>query len=70
VLFANGFTEPFGLGYLINCFRVRIVKSFRAWLNLKDYIRINQLEGYGYSRQQARFFVAWDLASRPRGDPG
>ena len=36
----------------------RVVKSFRAFLNLRDYIRINQLEGRGYSRTQARFFVA------------
>jgi hypothetical protein len=48
----------------------RVVRSFRAFLNLKDYIWLNQLEGYGYSRHQARFFVAWERASRPRGDPG
>lgn len=32
----------------------RIVQSFRAQLNLKDYIRINQLEGQGFTRAQAR----------------
>jgi REP element-mobilizing transposase RayT len=36
----------------------RVVKSFRAFLNLKDYIRINRLEGCGYSRSQARFVVS------------
>ena len=35
----------------------RVVKSFRAFLNLRDYIKINQLEGHGYTRTQARFFV-------------
>jgi hypothetical protein len=43
----------------------RVVKSFRAFLNLRDYIHLNQLEGYGYSRHQARFFIAWDRACRP-----
>ncbi len=36
----------------------RIVESFRAVLNLRDYIRINQLEGYGYRRDQARWIIA------------
>lgn len=35
----------------------RIVKSFTAYLNLRDYIKINQLEGYGYRRHEARFLV-------------
>jgi REP element-mobilizing transposase RayT len=42
----------------------RIVRSFRALLNLKDYIRINQYEGFGYSRREARFFVASDAVLR------
>lgn len=35
----------------------RIVESFKAWLNLKDYVRINQLEGAGYKRNDARFML-------------
>jgi len=42
----------------------RVVKSFRAFLNLKDYIRINQYEGAGYTRKEARFFVASDAIAR------
>jgi len=36
----------------------RIVQGFRAFLNLKDYIRINEFEGLGCSRVQARFILA------------
>jgi REP element-mobilizing transposase RayT len=39
----------------------RAVKSFRAYLNLRDYIRINQLEGFGYSRDEARVIISGDL---------
>ena len=35
----------------------RIVESFKALLNLKDYIKINQLEGEGYNRDDARFML-------------
>ncbi len=35
----------------------RIVESFKAWLSLKDYVRINQLEGAGYKRDDARFML-------------
>ncbi len=34
-----------------------VVKACRQYLNLKDYIKINQYEGQGYSRQTARYFV-------------
>jgi REP element-mobilizing transposase RayT len=44
----------------------RVVESFRAFLNLRDYIYINQLEGYGYHRIEARFIVAWDVVRRQR----
>ncbi len=37
----------------------RVVKSFRAFLNLKDYVAINELEGRGCPREQARFIVRW-----------
>lgn len=43
----------------------RIVESFKAFLNLKDYVEINQLEGQGYSRQQARLIlVAKEFSAR------
>ena len=35
----------------------RIVKSYSAYLTLRDYITINQLEGCGYRRDEARFFA-------------
>lgn len=36
----------------------RVIKSWRAKLALRDYIMINQLEGIGNSRIEARFIVA------------
>lgn len=36
----------------------RIVTSFRGFLRLRDYIEINRLEGFGNSREQARWLVA------------
>lgn len=38
----------------------RVVESLKEFLNLKDYIRINELEGYGYCRKGARFEVAME----------
>ena len=35
----------------------RIVVGFRALLGLRDYIRINAWEGYGYDRREAEFIV-------------
>lgn len=35
----------------------RVVQSLRARLNLKDYVRINALEGEGYRRDDARFML-------------
>jgi REP element-mobilizing transposase RayT len=40
----------------------RVVLGLRAYLKLKDYIEINRLEGEGFQRPQARFFIAWDRA--------
>jgi REP element-mobilizing transposase RayT len=40
----------------------RIVIGRRAFLNLRDYIQINALEGFGYTRRKSRFLVAWDRA--------
>ncbi len=38
----------------------RIVIGFKAFLTLKDYVQINKHEGLGYSRDDAKFMVAWD----------
>jgi REP element-mobilizing transposase RayT len=38
----------------------RVVQGFKAYLNLKDYIEINRLEGFGFQKPQARFFFAWN----------
>lgn len=32
----------------------RIVQSLKAFLNLRDYIRINQIEGAGFTKDHAR----------------
>lgn len=45
----------------------RIVQSYSGYLRLRDYVRINQLEGHGYSRRAARFTVAWDSGRRRPG---
>src|SRR5579859_1156943 len=42
----------------------RVVRSFRGFLNLKDYVKINQYEGCGYTRREARFFVGSEMAFR------
>jgi REP element-mobilizing transposase RayT len=36
----------------------RVIRGFRALLTLQDYITINQLEGLGNNRVQARFILA------------
>lgn len=47
----------------------RIVKSYRALLNLRDYIAINRMEGQGHDRAEARWFItgkfAWDMRGPP-----
>jgi REP element-mobilizing transposase RayT len=42
----------------------RVVRGFRAFLTLRDYIKINQLEGWGYARHEARFLIAWENTER------
>jgi len=44
----------------------RIISSYRAFLNLRDYIKINQLEGFGYKRAQARYILAWNKSLMSR----
>jgi hypothetical protein len=36
----------------------RVVQGLRAFLTLKDYIEVNQLEGIGYARKAAREIIA------------
>lgn len=38
----------------------RVLSSFKERLNLKDYIAINQFEGFGYTKNQARFIFYWN----------
>lgn len=42
----------------------RIIQGFKAFLTLRDYIHINRLEGWGYTRDQARFLIEWDRYGR------
>lgn len=42
----------------------RVVKSWRGYLQLRDYLKINQLEGAGTARVNAEFIVYERLASR------
>ena len=35
----------------------RIVESFQGFLNLRNYIWLNQIEGYGHSRGEARYIL-------------
>jgi REP element-mobilizing transposase RayT len=42
----------------------RIVQGLRARLRLRDYIEINQLEGMGATRMEARWLLATELARR------
>ena len=37
----------------------RVIQGFRAFLNVRDYVKVNQLEGCGYTKEEARFAVAW-----------
>ena len=45
----------------------RVVRSLKALLTLKDYIRINELEGFGYRRDEARFLVKCVSSQVSRG---
>jgi REP element-mobilizing transposase RayT len=35
----------------------RVVLGLKAYLNLRDYIRLNQLEGFGVTKTQGRFLL-------------
>jgi REP element-mobilizing transposase RayT len=45
----------------------RVVIGYKAYLNLRDYIEINRLEGFGFQRPQARFFFAWNQLKEVEG---
>lgn len=38
----------------------RVVIGYRAIMTLRDYIKINQMQGRGFARDQARFYVSWN----------
>jgi hypothetical protein len=44
----------------------RVIRGLRAWLTVKDYVRMNQLEGCGFNRAEARFYAEgprhWDTS--------
>ncbi|MEQ1877665.1 MAG: transposase [Bdellovibrionia bacterium] len=42
----------------------RVVRGLKALLTLRDYIQLNQIEGYGVKREEARFINA-DMNRRP-----
>jgi len=41
----------------------RVVMGMRAALTLQDYIRLNELEGYGLQRKHARFLINFERGS-------
>ena len=43
----------------------RIVVSWRGFLNVKDYVRLNEIEGGGFSRREAREMVDSEKVFRP-----
>lgn len=45
----------------------RVLVGCKSWLGLKDYIQVNQLEGEGFQRHEARWIIQ---ISKPRGPPG
>ncbi|MGZ3694916.1 MAG: transposase [Bdellovibrionota bacterium] len=45
----------------------RVVIGWKAFLTLRDYIEINQLEGVGYSRANAAFWIEREKDLRKRG---
>ncbi len=45
----------------------RILTSFCEHKYLRNYLAINRLEAHGYTKQQARFLVFWDLYERIHG---
>lgn len=46
----------------------RVVMGRRGFLNLRDYIQINRLEGFGLRKSEARYF--WDRLKAAGGPDG
>lgn len=42
----------------------RVIESFKEYLTLKDYIEINELQGFGYTKDDAKFIIALDREKR------
>jgi REP element-mobilizing transposase RayT len=42
-----------------------VLKGFKGFITLRDYVGINQLEGIGFQREQARFYLAWNQIAEP-----
>ena len=38
----------------------RVIIGYHAILKVRDYITINRLQGIGYTKDQARFYIAWN----------
>jgi len=45
----------------------RVLQSFREYLNLQDYIEINQFEGLGHDRVSVRLFLAGQQTRKMMG---
>lgn len=45
----------------------RVLQSFREYLNLQDYIEINQFEGLGHDRVSVRLFLAGQKTRKMMG---
>jgi len=45
----------------------RLVHGLKAFLRVNDYVDVNELEGIGYFRREAREIIAWRTYSRARG---
>ena len=45
-----------------------VITAFKQLMNLKDYIKINQIEGFGFTKQEARWIFhndhSWNLNPR------
>jgi REP element-mobilizing transposase RayT len=50
----------------------RVIIGVQQVMTLRDYIRINQLEGWGLSRSRAKFWLAWEKSASllPRYNTG
>jgi REP element-mobilizing transposase RayT len=47
----------------------RVLIGIQEVMTLRDYVRINQFEGWGLSRSRARFWLAWEKSASAIGPP-